>query len=800
MSRHPTSRRRALPGGAALLLATVVASLVHCTRAGKPHVVLVTLDTTRADHIGCYGSAVASTPSLDALAGEAIVFGDAVTTVPVTLPAHTSIMTGLTPLRHGVRNNGSFRLEARFHTLAEYLSFEGYETGAFVGSFILDRRFGLEQGFGAYDDRLTNERPAAETTARAIEWLESRKRSPVFLWVHYFDPHTPWTPPEPFAERTAGTLYDAEISAMDAGFGELLAALRGRGLYDRAHLIVIGDHGEGLGDHGEQEHGVFLYRECERVPFIWKRPGANAARRVDDLVGVVDILPTLLEIIGLPVPEEIEGTSLVPILDGAERSEREGLYAETLYPYYAFEWSPLHAWRTREWKYVDAPMPELYDVPNDPGERRNLAAERPELASRLQGRLDAYRIGVSAGLAIPAEGAAGSEVEERLRSLGYVSSGGRAGTTRPDTLPDPKQFIDHVGRFESGKRAMDEQRWADAAREFGAIAASMPQSPPLVTLGLGLAKLRLGEPSEAIPWLRRTMAKQPTNPFATVALGEALLLEGKAAEARELFQRYLTMRPGDPGASEGLGDALTSLGEHAAALQLYDDLDETREHVLPKTVRSLVRLRRFDDAIGILDRRAQSAAPGAKAAWTDLARRISRLKAVGLDAPAKTDDEFARQIRDAVAIGCLPECDALLDAGRRGHDAALVALLDGEVAMAKREWAPARDAFRRAEVMGARGADLFLGEFSASFELGDLDGAERALVRGIERSDDDGGYLRYNLACLLARRGETHASLDTLEAAFARGYSDSRLVRQDPDLAAVRELPEFERLMARVAR
>jgi choline-sulfatase len=408
----------------------LLALLCTACAAGSPlrGVVVVTLDTTRADRLPPYGYGDAVMPGLERLAREGVVFDRAYTVAPLTLPAHASLFTGLLPPRHGVRENAGGPLGAGFRTLAETFAAAGYRTAAFVGSVVLDANRGLDRGFEVYDSvRGARERPAGAVADAAIRWLDTAAESPFLLWAHFYDPHLPHAAPEPFASRHDP--YVAEIASVDSQVARLVAALERHRLLDRVAVVVLADHGESLGERGERDHGVFLYESVLRIPLIVRAPGF-AARRVPSPVSVVDVMPTLLDLAGLAGPAG-DGVSLADAMGGGA-AERE-IYAESVYPA-RFGWAPLFALRDARYKLIDAPQAELYDLRGDPFEERNLAAARPAVASAMRQRLRTLRGGAAA---VPM-GRVDPALVARLAALGYVGGGG-PGPAAPDGhLPDPK--------------------------------------------------------------------------------------------------------------------------------------------------------------------------------------------------------------------------------------------------------------------------------------------------------------------------------------------------------------------------
>jgi arylsulfatase A-like enzyme len=363
-------------------------------RTGRYNVLLVTVDSLRADHLGCYGDSRASTPSMDRLATEGVLFERAETSVPITLPAHASLLTGTYPACHGVRNDGTYRLGPRAETLAEILKRFEYRTGAVISGYPLVSRFGLSQGFDTYDDHLPPERErqigfrerTAEEVARAgIAWLEAIGSQRFFLWLHFFDPHAPYAPPSPYAERFSRAPYDGEIAFVDTQVGQVLETLRNLGLTDRTLVVLVSDHGEGLGDHGEATHGAFLYESTLRVPMILSLPGPlPRGRRVLTPVRTIDLMPTILRIVDLPEPDDVQGTSLLPLTSRRPADLLLKSVSETLLPRENYGWSEIAALRIGDSKFILAPQEELYDLKTDPGETQNLAGRRDGDASRMK--------------------------------------------------------------------------------------------------------------------------------------------------------------------------------------------------------------------------------------------------------------------------------------------------------------------------------------------------------------------------------------------------------------------------------
>ena len=445
---HDTRRRAGVASVAALLAGTLA---FGCRAEPRWNVLLVTFDTTRADHIGAYGHAGASTPTVDALAAEGVLFSNAVSAVPITLPSHATILTGRYPMAHGVRDNGIFVLADEELTLAEILAAEGYDTAAAIGGFPLVERFGTGQGFDLYDDRLATsndpllggrdggrggagfffeERRAARVNEAVLPWLAARGSAPFFLWVHYYDPHRPFDPPPPYDELFAFAPYDGEIAYADESLGNLLDALRSHGRLDRTLVVVTADHGEGLGEHREETHSYLVYNTTQHVPLVVRPPGGSpgGGKTVDERVGSVDVLPTILDLLGVAIPAGVQGRSLafhfgdLPGVEPRRGSSVKPHYAETLSPRLTNRWGELRALFDQEWKYIHGPRRELYDLAADPRERDNLVASRPEVAARMEEGLASFLDSRSEG-ATRAVAEVDPEVRWRLMALGYLTAG-----------------------------------------------------------------------------------------------------------------------------------------------------------------------------------------------------------------------------------------------------------------------------------------------------------------------------------------------------------------------------------------
>jgi arylsulfatase A-like enzyme/tetratricopeptide (TPR) repeat protein len=540
------------------------------------NVVVVTLDTTRADRLGCYGFGGVATPSIDAVAAEGVLFEQATSTVPLTLPSHSSIFTGLIPPHHGVRDNGGFFLEASKTTLAERLKEGGWATGAFVGAWVLDSRWGLDQGFDVYSDKFdlskykvvnlgTVQKTGDEVMNLALEWLEKVKSRKFFAWVHLYDPHAPYEPPEPYASQYAGSPYLGEIAYTDHVVGRLVGWLKAVGAWDRTLLVLLGDHGESLGDHGESAHTFFVYDSTQHVPFIVRTPWGDHGRSRAQ-VSTVDLVPTVLDLVGLPPQPEIDGRSLARLVLDPGADWHELAYSETYFPRFHFGWQHLRALRDGHWKYIEAPRPELYDVVQDPGETRNLYKSHSLRAEPLRVALE--RMAGSGAQAAPDKSTLDPETLQRLAALGYVGGGPRVDPEA--VLPDPKDKIDLFRRMGDARREARDDHLEEAVATMRAVIAEDPGIIDAYT-AVGDWLRRLERPGEAIAAYRKALEIQPENEMALSELAEVYRAQGQPDAAIEGYKTALKLEPRQPNIWYQLATLYVDLGRSVEAKATFEE-------------------------------------------------------------------------------------------------------------------------------------------------------------------------------------------------------------------------------------
>ncbi|MFB3906230.1 MAG: sulfatase-like hydrolase/transferase [Acidobacteriota bacterium] len=548
----------------------------------KANVLLITMDTTRPDYLSCYNPKAVPTPNIDGLAARGTRFTQAVVQVPLTLPSHACILTGTYPQTHGIRDNGGFQLDPKVPTLAGILGKHGFETAAFVGAAILNHRYGLNQGFVIYDDNMRQTRrveklpgvlaeiPAQEVSDRALDWLElmhkrgaGRGGNPFFLWLHYYDPHVPYDPPEPFRARFRANPYAGEIAYTDTQIGRVLEWLRAKYIEDRTLVVLIGDHGESLGEHGEYTHGVFLYDSTIHVPLIMAGPGLPAGARVEQQVRSIDILPTVLDFLAAPDPGRIPGESLLPLLTSSHSVRTTYSYMETLYPRTAMAWSELRGVRTGDWKLVVAPKPELYQLTADPQESRNVIAQHAAETERLRKRV--WEVAGDPSQIRPLRSSPlDDQTRKELESLGYVNASRKKEIRLDMSGPDPKDRVAVLEIMEKTAELINADRYAAAIPLLRPLLESDPQNPMVYTR-LGLCYERLGQYAKAIEVRRVSIEKGADNSETHAELGELYVRLGRLDEAVAAMNRAAEMNPANLQNLTNLATAYLQLGKQADA-------------------------------------------------------------------------------------------------------------------------------------------------------------------------------------------------------------------------------------------
>jgi arylsulfatase A-like enzyme len=561
-----------------------------------PNILIVTLDTTRADRLGCYGHAQAKTPTLDQMAAEGILVERALAPAPITLPSHATLFTGLNPIAHGIRDNGLFVAEPDLTLLAEVAEQQGYSTAAFVSAHVLSSAYGLNQGFSVYDDHLdatsTSMEPqierSADLTVRAfLEWQEQAPAEPWFLWMHFFDPHFPYQPPEGFGGSGIDP-YDAEITFVDQQLRRLLHQYDREGRLDRTLLVITSDHGEGLKDHREPTHGLFVYDSTMHVPLIFRYPPWGSGKRLRGQVGLVDLFPSVLDLWGVTSEEELAGESLLPALRQPNPEVWHDIYLETQLSYFGYGLAPLEAVSTREFKYIKAPKPELYLWPEDPGELSNRWQDRD--GTRHEPLLESFRGGRDA-LGDAPDRSLSEDERDRLERLGYVQSaveGAYSGL-------DPKDAVEQIASRSYALNCIQRQQFDQA---------------------------------EAI--LTQLLADNPGDADAYGMLGHIHLHRGSAGTAIGFIRKSLSLRPDMTGAAMDLARAHRELGQLDLALAAYDQILErapTLINVCVTASQACYEAKDFRRALAYLQHALQKGQPSPRRE-KQLRRRVAELQSL----------------------------------------------------------------------------------------------------------------------------------------------------------------------------
>ncbi len=529
--------------------------LLYLAKRGSFSVILITIDTLRADRLGCYGYRQIKTPNIDRICQEGVKFAHCVSQVPLTLPSHTTILSGTYPFYHNVRDNGGFVVPQQLLTVAEVLKKHGFTTGAVVGAYVLDGKWGLNQGFDFYYDNFdlakykrislsSVERRAEEVVKHAIEWLSRNMNRRFFLWVHVYDPHTPYNPPPPFDREYAGRPYVGEIAYTDYQLGKFFDFLREKGLMDRVLLVIAADHGESLGQHREQTHGFFVYEPTVWVPLIIRVPLKGfGGKVVRQRVGLVDIAPTILDFLGLPVPPSMQGRSLVKYLFNPDKEEDRVLYTESFYPRFHFGWNELRAIYWKNYKFIETTEPELYDLEKDPAEKENLYLKKPLLVKKLRRMLK--KLEESYGKESLKVNFAGMDAETRakLAALGYIAT--MVDTSRGKKLPDPKEKIGIFNEIIAARNLTRQGKLDQAIEKLKKI---LSQQPDIVDANFTLGNLyyKKKDYRNALKYFRKVLELKPDYNFAMLNVLNCYRFLGEVDKGIQEAQKFVKFFPNHP--------------------------------------------------------------------------------------------------------------------------------------------------------------------------------------------------------------------------------------------------------------
>jgi arylsulfatase A-like enzyme/Tfp pilus assembly protein PilF len=639
-------------------------------RDGNLNVLLITLDTMRADRIGAYGWSKARTPNIDALAAGGVRFANAYCPAPLTLPSHCSILTGTYPLYHKVRNNGSYYLAPEAVTLAERLRDRGFRTSAFVASFNVDSRFGVDQGFAVYDDRVDDEqmlktfrseRRGDKVADAFIRWLEGNAESRFFSWVHFFDPHMPHDPPSPYKEEFAGNLYDGEVAFMDHELGRVIDALRTKGVLDRTLVVIAGDHGEALGEKEELDHGIFIYDGTMKVPMIFyankRLPGSLV---IDSRIRLIDLMPSVLDMLKIPLNPEVQGESLLPFIEGSKNGDLT-CYLESYYPPETFGWSELVGIIDGNWKFIRAPRSELYDLKTDAKEEKDIASREARTATLLNRKLEDI-IKAETSKAAPGRRTLSRDEEDRLRSLGYIGADASVKIGK-GPLPDPKdkmgeykilfkaKLLEYQGNFEESEKyyreilrlepdvswhyiglailLAKERKVGDGIEVLKSGLARLPDSVILMSR-LASFYMRAGNFKEAFAMSRATLKRDPRHLDALVIAGWSEDMRGSWKESAGYFGKALEIEPENKYTRLKYAYALGALGRGEEAARMDEALkkeypDDPRVHADLGTI--YASMNKLDLAEANL-RKAAELKPGPEAylSYSAILERTGKLK------------------------------------------------------------------------------------------------------------------------------------------------------------------------------
>ena len=614
------------------LLPILLCLFAGCGRQRPWNVLLFTFDTTRADFLGCYGKASARTPHLDRLAAEGFLFEHAYASNPVTQPSHSTILTGLYPMAHGVRDNTFFHLPEERQTLAELLAAAGFATGAAVGGFPLTREFGTAQGFDFYDDDLTasssdfrgrpaarqfntwyDERPAGHVNDAILPWLRQRQGEPFFAWLHYWDPHEPHIALPPFGQLFANDPYQGEIAYADESLGVVLRELDELGELERTLIVMTADHGEGRQQHHEMTHAFLAYDTTIHVPLIVRVPERTGGRRIAQRVGTVDIVPTVLDLLGLAIPEEVQGRSLAPLMNEDSGPESS---PQNRYPYYAESMSPrlshgvgeLRAFLVGPWKYIHGPRPELFHLADDPGEMKDLANQRPEERQRMEAALRRFLSDHASNAAGDAAYEASEETRRRLAALGYLSGGGEGQSTVTEELRSdgaaPQDRVGDINLQGRLRRELSAGNYRQAERTARRLLTLAPENS-FYRASLAVALVGLGEFTAAADVVEEAEVLSPANLEQLLQVAGAVFEAGEQLRGLSLARRLVAVAD-TPESQVTLGQMLLETGDEAAFEEaMARVLELAPEHrgarlKLARTFKDRGELEKAEEELGLL--------------------------------------------------------------------------------------------------------------------------------------------------------------------------------------------------------
>lgn len=728
---------------------------------------LVTLDTTRRDILGAYGDGSGATPNLDSLALQGAVFEEVIASVPITLPSHTTLMTGLDPFQHGLRHNAIFTVSDTLVTLAERFKDHGYQTAAFVSGYPLDHSFGLDQGFDLYDDVFserafaaqeeTAERTADDLNRAVLGWAADELRSPFFLWVHYFDPHFPYLPPEPFEERYPSDPYRGEVAFMDDQVGKLFRELDRRGVLEKTLILILGDHGESLGEHKETTHSFFVYDATQRVPAILIPPDewrGLEGKRIPEQIRMRDLAATVANALGWsPDPWRRTGSvSVLPVLRG-ESPPIGVAYMETFVPALEYGWSDLRAVRTREWKYIRAPRPELYHLTTDPAELENVLEEHPDVAEQLVAWLDWYLADESEESLQPQE--LDAESLERLRSLGYLGGGVESGA---ETGADPKDRIDVHLAISLARQKGADYEYSEAIRLLRPVVRRHPELAEARRL-LALYSYMTRDLETSRELYEDLVSREPDNTRYKVELVPVLMSLDENEKALELIDEVQEMDPDEEDVYFLRGQVLEAMGRKREAVEVYREgvkLDPEDGTPYWNMARVLAELGDEEEAMRSLSEGhlADPTHPSILAALADLAyAEGDPARGDSLTAAALRWDPFEPQANylkgyRARKAGNFEQARAAYERSLRANpDFMKVRVNLGVLYLEMRQPEQARQVLERGLALGQDSADIRLNLGVACAQLGQVPDAAKHWEKGLELgpSAQTGQRLRQNL-------------------------------------------------------